>query len=73
MEANIKIFPIYFITILDFRVSSLNCDYKLAAKAIANRLKIFLPNLINNDQTGFIKDRFIDLDQYHLLRQRKKT
>ena len=37
----------------------LNCDYKIATKAISNRIKTELPKLISNDQTGFIKDRFI--------------
>ena len=36
----------------------LNCDYKIATKAIANRLKSHLHKLINNDQTGFLKGRF---------------
>ena len=33
--------------------------YKIAAKSIANRIKKFLLNIINNDQTGFFKNRFI--------------
>ena len=37
----------------------MNCDYKIAAKAIANRLKNVIPKIINNDQTGFLKGRFI--------------
>ena len=37
----------------------LNCDYKIATKAIANRLKTHLHKLIINDQTGFLKGRFI--------------
>ena len=37
----------------------LNCDYKIATKAIANRLKNVIRNLINSDQTGFTKSRFI--------------
>ena len=30
-----------------------------AAKAIANRIKSVIPKLINNDQTGYLKGRFI--------------
>ena len=37
----------------------LNCDYKIATKAITNRLMTQLHKLINNDQTGFLKGRFI--------------
>ena len=40
-------------------MSLLNCDYKTAAKAIANRLKQVLPKLIDSDQTGFLKGRSI--------------
>ena len=40
-------------------LSLLNTDYKIAAKAIASRIKSVLPNVINNDQTGFLKGRFI--------------
>ena len=35
----------------------LNCDYKIASKAIANRIKTVIPRLINNDQTGFLKGK----------------
>ena len=39
-------------------ITSLNCDYKVAAKAIANRLKRVVPKLVNSEQTGFMKGRF---------------
>ena len=43
-------------------ITLLNCDYKKAAKAVANRLKKVIPKLVNSDQTGFIKGRFIGED-----------
>ena len=40
-------------------ISLLNCDYKISTKAIAVRVKTVLPSIINPDQTGFLKGRFI--------------
>ena len=40
-------------------ITLLNCDYKIAAKSIANRIKKVLPKIINNDQTGFLKNKTI--------------
>ena len=37
----------------------LNFDYKIASKAIASCIKTFLPKLISDDQTGFVKGRCI--------------
>ena len=39
-------------------ITLLNIDYKIAAYAIATRLKKVMPNIINADQNGYIKDRF---------------
>ena len=37
----------------------LDSVYKIASGAIANRLKVVLDNIINKDQTGFVKGRYI--------------
>jgi hypothetical protein len=40
-------------------ITLLNVDYKILVKTLANRLKMVLPDLINEDQTAYVKDRLI--------------
>ena len=40
-------------------ITLLNLDYKIVSKAIAKRFERVLKRVINPDQTGFIKDRYI--------------
>jgi exonuclease III len=40
-------------------ITLLNSDYKILTKALANRIGYVLPNIIDEDQTGYIKGRFI--------------
>lgn len=47
-------------TACGFRPISLqNCPMKLFSKAMVNRLKLVTPNIIDNDQTGFVPGRSI--------------
>ena len=39
--------------------SLLNTDYKILTKVIAKRLEKVLPKIINLDQTGYAKNRYI--------------
>jgi hypothetical protein len=46
--------------IRNYRSIFLLCtDYKIVAKALAERMKLVLPGIIHPDQTGFLKDRYI--------------
>ena len=40
-------------------ITLLNVDYKILSKAIASRIQKVLPRLINCNQTGFMKGRYI--------------
>ena len=40
-------------------ISLLNVDAKIMSKVIAARIKDVLPNIIHNNQTGYVKDRYI--------------
>ena len=40
-------------------ISLVNVDTKIMTKAIASRIKNVLPGIINPNQTGYVKDRFI--------------
>ena len=45
----------------------LNLDYKLLTKVLANRVKRVLPSIVENYQTGYVKDRSIS-DSIRLVR-----
>ena len=40
-------------------ISLLNVDYKIASACVAKRMKKFMPKLISETQSGFIKGRYI--------------
>ena len=42
--------------------ATLNIDYKILAKVLAKRLQSVLPLIINCDQQGYVKNRFISIN-----------
>ncbi len=40
-------------------ITLLNTYYKIIAKVLASRLKLVLPSIINNDQSGYLKGQYI--------------
>ena len=40
-------------------ISLLNTDYKILTKLLANRLQKVIPNIVSEDQSGYIKNRYI--------------
>ncbi|XP_041436080.1 uncharacterized protein fam189a2.S isoform X1 [Xenopus laevis] len=48
-------------------ISLLNCDVKIFAKIIANRLKLIAPDLIHPDQTGFMPSKATDINVRRLF------
>ena len=40
-------------------IALLNTDYKIMAKSLANRIKSVIDTIINSDQTGYLKGRYI--------------
>jgi Reverse transcriptase (RNA-dependent DNA polymerase) len=41
-------------------ITMLNSDYKIVAKVLANRLQKVIGNLIDESQTGFVRERWIE-------------
>ena len=60
-------------------ITLLNVDYKLLAGALASRMKEVLPSIIQNEQNGFLKNRYIGenirtiADSLEYIRQKKVT